>query len=43
MAIEDIVGNKDDDDRSIKGVGFLQAKGRYNLSGYLQQLQPNVH
>lgn len=45
-AIEDSVGNEDDDDKSIKGVGFLQANGRVKLDDlhrYLQQLQPNVH
>jgi hypothetical protein len=31
MAIDDAVWNEDDGDRSIKGVGFYQAKGRFKL------------
>ena len=51
MAIEDAVGNEDDGDRSIEGRRSqlppgereVQARSRQALSGYVQQLQPNVH
>jgi hypothetical protein len=29
--MEDAIGNEDGGDRSIEGVGFLQAKGRFKL------------